>query len=245
MNNENKSNSSNLPLIIIGLVLVAALVGFWWLYSGNTGSPSTRSNTNKKDSSANTAELYAKASPGANPPHALGSPSAPVTIEEFADFQCPECARMHPVVKEVRAAYGDRVRVIFRQFPLNIPTHDKAYEAAAATEAAGLQGRFWEMQNLLFTNQNIWSRSADHRKIFAEYAQKIGLDVDKFTSDMVGFPAKTRVDADIQRGRSLNVGSTPTFYINGKLFDPASPQEMSVEGMRRVIDAELQRIQPK
>jgi protein-disulfide isomerase len=99
MNNENKSNSnSNLPIAIIGLVLVAALIGGWWLYSGSK-SETAKSNTNKKTTSTNTAELYAKAAPGANPPNYLGTPSAAVTIEEFADFQCPTCARMHPLVK--------------------------------------------------------------------------------------------------------------------------------------------------
>jgi protein-disulfide isomerase len=242
MNNENKSKSnSNLPIAIIGLVLVAALIGGWWLYSGSK-SETAKSNTNKKTTSTNTAELYAKAAPGANPPNYLGTPSAAVTIEEFADFQCPTCARMHPLVKEMRATYGDRVRIIFREFPLSIPQHDKAYDAAVAAEAAGLQGKFWDMQNMLFANQQSWTRASDFRQILEGYAQKIGLDVEKFKNDMAGIPAKNRVDADLQRGRSLNVNSTPSFYVNGNLL---SEQDMTSEGMRRVIDSELQKTQPK
>lgn len=240
MNNENKSNS-NLPLVIIGLVLVAALIGGWWLYSSSIAQP-VKTNTNKRPDSNNAAELYAKASPGANPPNYLGAPNAAVTIEEFADFQCPTCAGMHPRVQEIKASYGDRVRIVFREFPLNIAAHDKAYDAAVAAEAAGLQGRFWDMQNLLFSNQQNWSKAADYRKIFEGYAQKIGLDVAKFTNDMAGIPAKNRVDADIQRGRSLNVNSTPSFYINGRLLNQ---QDMTIEGMRQIIDAELQKAQPK
>ena len=239
MNNEKKS--SNLPFAIIGLVLLVALVGGWWLYSGSAAQPA-KTITGKKTTSTNAAELYAKASPGANPPNYLGVPNAAVTIEEFADFQCPTCAAVHPVVKEVRAAYGDRVRVIFRNFPLAIPAHDKAYDAAVAAEAAGMQGKFWDMQNQLFMNQQSWTRSRDFRQILTGYAQKIGLDADKFAADMAGIPAKNRVDADLQRGRSLSVDSTPSFFINGK---PLVQQDMTIEGMRRIIDAELQKTQGK
>lgn len=240
MNNENKSSNST-PFIIIGLVLLAAIVGGWWFYSSSS-SQAIKSNTNKKTDSASSVDLYSKAAPGANPPNALGPPSAPVTIEEFADFQCPTCAGMHPVVKEMRAAYGDRLRIIFREFPLNIPAHDKAYDAAVAAEAAGLQGKFWDMQNLLFSNQQTWARSSDYRKIFEDYAQRLGLDVAKFSSDMAGIVAKNRVDADLQRGRSLNVNSTPTFYLNGKQL---GEEGMTSDGMRRLIDAELQKTQAK
>lgn len=238
MNNEQKS-SSFAPIAIIGLVLVVALVGGWWFYSSSK-SPSSKTATGKKAEQTNWADIYAKAAPGANPPHYLGSPSALVTVEEFADFQCPTCAAVHPLVKEIRAAYGDRVRIIFREFPLNIPAHDKAYDAAVAAEAAGFQGKFWDMQNLLFSNQQNWTRDPNYRQTFEGYAQKIGLDVEKFKSDMAGIPAKNRVDADLVRGRSLNVNSTPTIFINGR---PLNQQEMTAEGMRRVIDAELQKTQ--
>lgn len=240
MNNEKKSSNIT-PIAIIGAVLVAAIIGFWWFYSSAT-SPTAKTTVTSKSNSTNTAELYLKASPGANPPNYLGAPNAAVTIEEFADFQCSTCAAIHPVVQEIRAAYGDRARIIFRQFPLSIPAHDKAYNAAVAAEAAGMQGKFWEMQNLLFSNQQGWGRSPNYRKLFEEYAQRIGLDVQKFSNDMIGIPAKNRVDADLQRGRSLGVNSTPTFYINGK---PLSSQNMTVEGMRRVIDVELQKTQAR
>jgi protein-disulfide isomerase len=237
MKNEKKNNSSIAPLVIIGVVLVAAIAAIWYFSGSQTQT--ARTNTARKPS-VNTAELYAKASPGANPPHSLGAPNAAVTIEEFADFQCGACAGMHPVVKELRSTYGDRVRIIFRHYPL--PGHDKAYEAAVATEAAGMQGKFWDMQNILFTNQQVWSRSSDFRKMLQDYAQKIGLDVDKFNADMAGSHTKNRVDFDLQRGRSLQVSSTPTFYINGRML---TGQEMSVDGMRQIIDAELQKLQAK
>lgn len=239
MKNEKKNNSSIAPIVIIGLVLVAAIGAIWWFSGSQTQT--ARTNTTRQ-SGANQAELYAKASPGANPPQSLGAPNAAVTIEEFADFQCGACAGMHPVVKELRSTYGDRVRIVFRHFPLNIPSHDKAYEAAVATEAAGMQGKFWDMQNILFTNQQLWSRSSDFRKMFQDYAQKIGLDVEKFNTDMAGSFTKNRVDADLQRGRSLQINSTPTFYINGRIV---GEREMSADGMRQIIDAELQKSQAK
>jgi len=234
MNNEKKNNSS-LPFTIIGLVLLAALVGGWWFYQNSKSQP-VKSATANKSTEANNQNIFANAKPGASPAWSKGAPNAAVTIEEFADFQCPTCATMHPKVQEIRAAYGDRVRIIFRQYPLE--QHPKAYDAAVAAEAAGLQGRFWEMQNLLFSNQQSWSMATDHRKLFEEYAQRIGLDVAKFNSDLAGTITKKRVDDDLQRGRSVKVASTPSFYINGRLAG-----DLNVDRMRQVIDVELQKAQ--
>lgn len=242
MNNEVKtsgdSKSNVLPFAIIGLVLLVAIIGGLWFYN-NSNSPAARTNTNTGSKPAqSSADRYAKASPGANPPNYLGSPNAVVTVEEFADFQCPTCAFMHPKIQEIRAAYGDRIRIVFREYPLEIAAHDKAYDAAVAAEAASLQGKFWDMQNLLFANQKNWERAPNYREIFQGYAQKIGLDVEKFNSDMMGIPAKNRVDADKQRGRSLGINGTPTIYINGRELQQP---EMTAEGMRQIIDAELQK----
>lgn len=236
MNNEQKTNSS-LPFAIIGLVLLAAVIGSWWFYS-TSKTPSGNTKTAANTASKGAAEIYNNALPGANPPNSLGAANAPVTLEEFADFQCPLCAAMHPKVQEIRAAYGDRVRIIFREFPLQMHRH--GYEAAVAAEAAGMQGKFWDMQNLLFANQNSWSNAPDARKIFEDYARKLGLDAQKFSDDVVGLTSKNRVDADMQRGNSLGLNSTPSFFINGK---PVQQTDMTAEGMKRIIDAELQKIQ--
>lgn len=240
MKNQPKKNSST-PVIIIGLVLIVALGGGFLLYRSST-APKTNTNRNTANTQANKAATpdtrALNAPPGAQPPHMLGSPSATVTVEEFADFQCPTCAKMHPLSKEIISAYGTRIKFIFRHFPLTI--HDKSYDAAVATEAAGLQGKFWDMQNQLFMNQSTWSTSSDFRTVLADYAQKIGLDVEKFKNDMAGMSAKTRVDADLQRGRGMGVGSTPTFYINGK---SVPFEQMNSTAMRALIDAELQNAQ--
>jgi protein-disulfide isomerase len=230
MENNNKSS---LPIALIGIVLLAA-VGFgFWFYSSSKTNGTT---SNKVDNTAKApAGIPANAPPGASPAWTKGSPTAAVTIEEFADFQCPTCATMHPKVNEVRAAFGDRVKIIFRQFPLQM--HPHAYNAAVATEAAGMQGKFWEMQNMIFTNQTTWANSTDARKIFTEYAKTLGLDLQKFEDDSLGLATKNRVDADLKRGQASGVASTPAFYINGK------PLGRDLDSLRSTVEAELKRVE--
>jgi predicted DsbA family dithiol-disulfide isomerase len=229
MENNNKSG---LPVAIIGIVFLVALVAGWWFYNNSKSGPGTAANTTPK-TEKNWSEIFSKAPPGASPAWSKGSPTALVTIEEFADFQCPTCAVMHPKVNEVRNAFGDRVRIIFRQFPLT-QTHPFAYDAACATEAAGMQGKFWEMQNMIFNNQQSWAKSSDARPIFTEYAKTLGLNVEQFSNDMIGLPVKNRVDADMQRGRAVGVGSTPSFYINNK------PLGSNLDGLKATVEKALQ-----
>lgn len=237
-NNNNNNNNSGLPLVIIGIVLLVAIVGGWWLYSSSKATPQQRVNTNTV---SNNPQPQPNNTPitstvlGAQPPHFKGAQNSPVVIEEFADYQCPTCAAMHPVMNEINAMYGSRIKFIYRNYPLT-QIHKNGYDAAVAAEAAGLQGKFWEMQNLLFQNQRNWSNADDARSLFADYAQTIGLDVEKFKSDMSGMAAKQRVDADLGRGRSLNISSTPTIFVNG--VSVPYPQ-MTVDGMKQIIDAEL------
>ncbi len=236
---QNQSNnSSGTPLLIIGAVFLIVLIVGWFVYSSSKSKPNpganTAANTGQTNNAANN---YANASPGAQPAHILGSQSALVTVEEFADFQCPTCAVKHPDFKQIASIYNNRIKFIFRNFPLT-NTHPKAYDAAVAAEAAGLQGKFWEMQNMLFTKQPEWSASTDHRKLFSDYAREIGIDPAKFETDSLGIPAKKRVDDDLARARSLQVSSTPSLYINGI---PVPFNQMTVDGMRQIIDAELQK----
>lgn len=231
-----KNNKLNFLLTIIGLVLLAVFIGAC-SENSTVGSSNTSTNNgaNKPDPDTKWREIFAKAPQGSTPPNTKGAPNALVTIEEFADFQCPTCGSMHPKVQEIRAAFGDRIRIIFREFPLQM--HPHGYDAACAAEAAGMQGKFWEMQNKLFTNQAAWSNATDARKIFTDYATELGLDAAKFSDDMIGLPVKNRVDADLQRGRALAVSSTPTFYINNK------PYEGDLNSLRTAIEAELQRLE--
>ena len=238
MSNQNKGNI-NVPLVIIGLVLIVAVAGGLWFYNQSKTPPGNKTaNTNSKPVNKPAQTPAVTSVLGAQPPNLLGSPNASVTVEEFADFQCPTCGLKHPMMKEIVSTYGSRIKVIFRNYPLAIAAHDKAYEAAVAAESAGLQGRFWDMQNLLFTNQQVWTANPEYRKIWEDYASKIGLDVEKFKNDMAGLNAKARVDADLARGRALNVNSTPSIYVNGILVQF---EQMNIDTMRQIIDAELEK----
>jgi protein-disulfide isomerase len=225
-------------MIIIGAAaLIIILVVVYYLQTSkpgsNSGGPKASPTVAKTQGTPSNAPL------GAQPPNMLGSATASVTVEEFADYQCPTCASMHPVMKNIQSEYGSRIKFIYRSFPLT-QIHKNAYDAAVAAEAAGLQDRnkFWEMQNLLFTNQKIWSDMQDPRPTFKEYAGKIGLDVVRWENDLLGLPAKSRVDADLARSKALNIQSTPTIYINGQAL---SQQQLTAEAIRGVIDAELQK----
>jgi len=192
--------------------------------------------TSNTSAAAAAAKQYDNAPPGAQPPNMLGSSTAAVTVEEFADFQCPSCAQVHTMMKEVQSGYGSRIKFVYRHYPLT-QMHKNAFDASLAAEAAGQQNRFWDMQNQLFANQKEWSNSAEPRAIFTGYAQKMGLDVPKFQSDMTALATKLRVDADIERGNALKLSSTPTIYINKKVVPV---QQLNVDAMRAIIDAELQ-----
>ncbi|HEX8638099.1 MAG TPA: thioredoxin domain-containing protein, partial [Pyrinomonadaceae bacterium] len=205
--------------------------------SGDKTSPRNGTTNGNRNTAAVAPTIPPNAPAGAQPPNVLGSPTATVTVEEFADFQCPTCAQVHTMMKNIQSTYGSRIKFVYRNFPLT-QIHKNAYEAAVASEAAGQQGRFWDMQNQLYTSQPAWSNSSDARTVFAEYAGKIGLDVEKFKTDMLAMTTKSRVDADIARARALGVNSTPTLYINGKTVPF---EQMKLETLRAIIDAELQK----
>jgi len=223
-------------LIIVG-VLVVALMGGWWFYSSskNTNASKTNTASNTAANKPKASTMPSGVSPGAQPPNQAGSPAATVRIEEFADFQCGSCAQVNPIMNEIKAAYGSRIQFIFRNYPL--PIHPKAYEAAVAAEAAGLQNRFWDMQHQLFSNQQAWANSPSHKELWKGYAQKIGLDIDKWENDMLGIAAKNRVDEDLKRAKGAGVNSTPTVYINDTMVPYTELNDS--QKLKAIIDAEL------
>lgn len=238
---KEEKRSSGLPLSIIVLVLVLVVIGGVWFYntSGSSVTPSANrasQTTNGQDRS--TANVPAGAPLGVN---VLGPADALVTIEEFADYQCGACASVHPTMKELQSAYAGNkhFRFIFRHFPLSIPGHDKSYEASVATEAAGMQGRFWQMQDQLFRNQQAWTTNPNYRQMWNDYARNIGIDVAKFSTDIAGRMTKERVDQDIRRGRGLGVSQTPSVFINGTLIPPS---ELNIGALRQRVDAEIQKM---
>jgi protein-disulfide isomerase len=166
--------------------------------------------------------------------HVRGNPDAPVTLEEFGDFQCPPCGQFAVFVEELLKEYDSRLRVVFRNFPL--PVHEHAREAALAAEAAGFQGKFWEMHDTLYREQLAWSKAPNTRELFESYAGTLGLDLEQFKKDMESDKARGRVDSDHALGDFLGVKVTPTLFINNR---PVDPQEKNPEGVRAAINAAL------
>ena len=166
--------------------------------------------------------------------HVRGPAQAPVTLEEFGDFQCPPCGMISGPLLEIEKDYGPKLRVIFRNFPF--PNHQHALEAAYAAEAAGLQGRYWEMHDLLYKEQANWSNAPDAKQLFVSYAKILGLEMDRFETDITGPTAKARVTADQERGKSLGVNATPSIFINNQGLPPKS---LNPTALRAAIEEAL------
>ena len=147
---------------------------------------------------------------------------------EFSDFQCPFCGRVTPTLRQIEREYGDRVRIVFQHLPLRM--HSKAPAAHAAAEAAHRQGKFWEMHDLIFANQREMSEAK-----YVEYAEQIGIDVDRFNRDVVSADVKAKVDADAAEAEKLGVTGTPGFFVNGRFLSGAQP----FSAFKTVIDREL------
>jgi|SRR5215470_17353089 len=172
---------------------------------------------------------------GAEPPNSRGSNASTVTLEEFADFECPACGKFYPILKSIEVEYGNRIRVVFREFPLSQHVH--AMTAARAAEAAGMQGKFWEMHDLLYQDTEKWTKAPNVAVQFEEYAKRIGLDVERFKHDEVTEEVKKRIMLDHVRGVSMKLHSTPTLYLNGQ--EVPWEQMKSVEELRMVIEKAL------
>lgn len=213
----------SLPFIIVIVVALAALGSGAMLYRAKrpqlAAIPKEQSVVGKTDTETM---------------HIRGNPNAPVTLEEFGDFQCPPCGGFAAFADELVKEYDPRLRLVFRNFPLSM--HEHAREAALAAEAAGLQGKFWEMHDTLYHEQASWSKVSDPRQLFESYAGTLGLDVEKFKKDMEGEKAKERVDADHARGDALGLKLTPSLFINDK---PVESKDKNPEGLRAAINAAL------
>ena len=143
---------------------------------------------------------------------ATGSATPKATLVEFSDFECPACGAAFPIVKQIVEQYKDDLKFVFRHFPLD--KHKNARLAANAAEAAGAQGKFWEMHDLLFKNQTNLSQETING-----FAIELKLDMDKFTKEMTDGTYNQKIQKDVDEGTSLGVNSTPTFYLNGKKLD--------------------------
>jgi protein-disulfide isomerase len=218
-----------LPFIIVGVVALLAIGSGAMLYHARRPAPLT----NAKNPAASARK------PDSDRLHIRGEGNAPVTLEEYGDFQCPPCGTLSPVIDEIERDYRPRVRVVFRNFPL--PMHLHAAEAAYAAEAAGLQGRFWEMHDLLYREQIIWSKAAEAKTIFNAYAGMLKLNVDRFKADMQSAAIKNLVDTDHREGAERGVISTPTVFVNNLMLQPAA---LTKAGLSAAIDSALKESPP-
>ncbi|MBV9009630.1 MAG: thioredoxin domain-containing protein [Verrucomicrobia bacterium] len=217
-----------LPFIIVAAVALLTVGAAAMLYNSKRKSSSALA----ASSPAQTEESSKSATA-----HVRGAADAPVTLEEFGDFQCPPCGQMAGPLRQIEKEYGKKLRVIFYNFPFDIHQHARA--AAYAAEAAGLQGHFWEMHDLLYREQAAWSNAPDAERLFESYATMLGLDIGRFRQDVQSEAVKQRVTADQQLGASRGVKNTPTIFVNKHQLPPTS---LGGSGVRQAIDHALAQI---
>lgn len=148
--------------------------------------------------------------------HIQGKPGAAVTLVEYGDYQCPYCAMAHPLVKQLQQQYGDELCLVFRHFPLT-QMHELAKPAAEVAEAAGSLGEFWTMHNWLYENHDVWT--SEGVPGIEQGLRELDIDESEIASDIEGGEPGARVDQDMEGGLRSGVNSTPSFFINGRLFD--------------------------
>ncbi len=159
--------------------------------------------------------------------HFLGNPNAKVTLVEYADFQCPACEAYYSLVKQLTTDYKDKVKFVYRHFPL--PQHPNAIPTSLASEAASNQGKFWEMHDLLFEKHTEWQDLKDSTSVLVGYAKQLNLDVTKFQSDMNSTSTKKVVDDDEASAVSEKLPGTPSFFVNGVYIqNPQSYQDFKI-----------------
>lgn len=200
-------------------MVVVVVLGLFGIFTLTKKNGSDNSSGGSSNSTAQTSE------------HKKGEGTSGVTLIEYGDLQCPACKSYFPIVKQIEAEYGDKVTVQYRHYPLN-QVHPHAFEAARAAEAAGLQGKFFEMHDLMYENQDSWSQSSNVSPIFEIYAQQLGLNMEQFKSDSASKKVADTINADIKAGQAIGANSTPTFVLNGVKIQ--NPQDFA--GFKQLID---------
>lgn len=166
--------------------------------------------------------------------HSKGNPDAKVTLVEYLDFECEACGAYYPLIKQLVAEFPNDLRIVTRYFPL--PGHKNSMTAALAVEAASKQGKYWEMHDTLFENQEKWGNKAvPTPQIFEEYAKQIGLDMEKFKTDVADPATRARVQRDFDSSEKLGNNSTPSLFVSGKKIE--NPR--SYEAFKALVQAEI------
>ncbi|MBI5079069.1 thioredoxin domain-containing protein [Candidatus Wolfebacteria bacterium] len=219
--NTGKKTVFAVSAIIILAVILAAVAIYYKLNSGDSGE-----SVNLPVPSVGAVSQF---------DYFKGNKEASAILVEYSDFQCPACAAYYPLMKRLSEEFGDKMVFVYRHFPLS--QHQNAEAAAIAVEAAGRQGKFWEMHDLIFDNQNEWSKSAkwSAKDVFVKYAQRLNLDAEKFKADFDLKEIKQKVANDLESGAKAQVRGTPTFFLNGeKLSNPGNYEEF-----KKIIEAAI------
>ena len=172
--------------------------------------------------------------------HSFGKADSKVTFIEYGDYQCPPCGSTYPTIKKITTDLKDRLHFIFRNFPIST-SHPNAKAAAGTAEAAGLQGKFWEMHDKIYESQDEWSDLTGTRRtdVFIGYARKLGLDINQFKLDLASSEVTSKINFDIAVGQKAKVNATPSFYLNGKKLDMEKLTGESA--LKDAIEAELKK----
>lgn len=197
----------NLTPILVSLGVLAVIV-FVVFAIMNPKNDSASTNT-----TALTAQQQAQLKQG----DSKGDPQSRVVVTEFGDFQCPACGAFEEELQaNVLPQYGSKINFVFKNFPL-VNIHKNALSAAKAAQAAGAQGKFWEMHDTLYAKQDEWSELDDPQSKYESYAAAIGLDVSKFKSDMKSSAIASKIDKDSKLAEEIKIPGTPSFFVNGVL----------------------------
>ena len=215
-----KKTNRTLAIWIILAVFIAAIVAGVFLFQARKTEPGL--------------QVAVTTKAGAQPPHLRGDPKAPVTLEEFGDFECMPCFILWPALRNLEKDYGEKLAVIFRNNPM--PQHSHALDGARAAEAAGLQGKFWEMHDVLYLQRGKWTKAADPRSEFSEFARRMEMDVERFNQDFSGEVVTKRLRDDHDRAAALGLDRTPVVFINGKRAELQGDVE---KGLHDDIEAAL------
>ena len=218
---------------IIFSVVVVGLLGGLVAYTRSTNPAIDVSGVN------NNSTLKAIPESGNIADHIEGKTDSKVVLIEYGDYQCPSCGSAYPNVNTLMNEYSDRVALIFRNFPLT-SIHPNAKVAAASAEAAGLQGKYWEMHNVLYENQKSWETLDATKRVdaFVGYANQLGLDTTKFKTDLSSTDINKKITYDMTLGKANGVDATPTYFLNGEKLDEETAGGI-VQGDLKLVKAKI------